>query len=179
MAPGQAFTVNIEPSGDDPHVDTASHVDAAVALSRPLMRSLRTIRVSRTKKTGQPAHSKNSKAWPLGKPFPWILSRVETIPTWTQRHAWMLLWLCLGRLCGPFKRSDFRGQKNRAACTQQKLKSMAPGQAFPEHIEPSGDDPHVDTASRVDAAVALSRPLMRSLRTIRFSRTKNRAACTQ
>jgi hypothetical protein len=60
------------------------------------------------KKTGHPAHSKNSKAWPLGKPFPWILSRVKTIPTWTQRHAWMLPWLCFDCSCGAFERSEFR-----------------------------------------------------------------------
>jgi hypothetical protein len=95
--------VDIEPSGDDLHVDTASRVDASVALSRQFVRSLRKYRFSRPK-------------------------------------------------------------KKQAACIhRKKLQSIAPGQAFTVNIEPSGDDPHVDTASRVDAAVALSRLLMRSL----------------
>jgi hypothetical protein len=113
MAPVvQVFPVDIEPIGDDPYVDTASRVDASVALTRPLMRSLRKMRFSPTikKKTGKPA--------------------------------------------------------------QQKLKSVTPVQVYPVDIEPSGDDPHVDTASRVDAAVALSRQLVRSLRKYRFSRPK-------
>ena len=86
--------MDFEPSGDDPYVDTASRVDASVALSRPLMRSLRKMQFSTTKKTGEPA--------------------------------------------------------------QQKLKSVTPVLQVVD-IEPSGDDLHVDTASRVDASVALSR----------------------
>ena len=133
----------------------------------------------RRKKTGQPAHSKNSKAWPLVKPFPWILSRVETILTCTQRHAWMLPWLCFGRSCAPFEKWRFSTTKKTGKPAQQKLKSVTPGQVYPVDFEPSGDDPYVDTASRVDASVALSRPLMRSLRKMQFSTTKkNREACT-
>jgi hypothetical protein len=101
-------------------------MNAAVALSRPLMRSLRTWRFSRTKKQGSLHTAKKSKAWPLGKPFPWILSRVETIPTWTQRHAWMLLWLCLGRLCGPFESGDFRRQKKQGSLHTVKNQKHGP-----------------------------------------------------
>jgi len=96
------FPVDIEPIGDDPYMDTASRVDASVALSRPLMRSPRKMRLSTTK-------------------------------------------------------------KNRAACSQEKTPKHCPWSSLSRDIEPSGDDPHVHTASRVDAAVALFRPLMRSL----------------
>ena len=53
----QALPVDISPSEDDPHIDTASRVDAAVALSRLHARCLRTWRISMTKKQWTLTHS--------------------------------------------------------------------------------------------------------------------------
>ena len=125
-APVQARPVDISPSEDDPQVDTASCVDAAVVLSQLLVQCLRTWRISMTKKQWTRSHGKNPIAVPLCKPFPWIFRRVKTIPKSTPRHAWMLPWLCLNCSCCAFERGEFRRQKNSGHSRTEKIQLQCP-----------------------------------------------------
>ena len=68
----------------------------------------------------------------LCKPFPMILNQAKTIPTSTQRHAWMLPWLCFDCSCGAFERSEFRRQKNSGRSHTEKNQLQCPcAQPFP------------------------------------------------
>ena len=79
-----ALPVDISPSEDDPQVDTASRVDAAVALARLLVRCLRTWRIFDDKKNSGRSHTgKNQLQCPCAHPFPGYFAEWRRSP---RRH---------------------------------------------------------------------------------------------